>query len=256
MAPKESRTRLDLLVVERGLAPSRERARALILAGRVQVAGRRVDKAGALVGADAELLVSEDHPYVSRGGVKLAGALSGLGVDPAGLVCLDVGASTGGFTDCLLRQEATRVYAVDVGYGQLAWSLRTDPRVVVMERTNARHLESLPEPIALCVIDASVISLRLLLEPLARLLGPTGRVLAMVKPQFEVGRARVGKGGVVRDDLLRAASADGVAQAAAAAGLAEVGRLDSVLPGPKGNREIFLLLARCSLSPDPASPCP
>jgi len=125
-----------------------------------------------------------------------------------------------------------------------------------MERTNARHLESLPEPIDLCVIDASFISLRLLLEPLARLLGPTGRVLAMVKPQFEVGRARVGKGGVVRDDLLRAASADGVAQAAAAAGLAEVGRLDSVLPGPKGNREIFLLLARCSLSPDPASPCP
>jgi len=252
-----AKVRLDQLLVQRGLCETRAKAQARILAGDVLVDDRPVTKAGTGVAEDAPLrLRGEALPYVSRGGLKLAGGLEVFGVDPTGRICFDAGASTGGFTDCLLRQEATRVYAVDVGYGQLAWSLRTDPRVVVMERTNARHLESLPEPIDLCVIDASFISLRLLLEPLARLLGPTGRVLAMVKPQFEVGRARVGKGGVVRDDLLRAASADGVAQAAAAAGLAEVGRLDSVLPGPKGNREIFLLLARCSLSPDPASPCP
>lgn len=238
-----ARSRLDLLLVERGLAPSRERARALILAGKVEVDGRRVDKAGAAVGADAVIAVAgEDHPYVSRGGVKLAGALDGLGIDPRGLVCLDVGASTGGFTDCLLRRGASRVFAVDVGYGQLAWSLRQDPRVVVMERTNARYLRELPQPIELCVIDASFISLRLLLEPVKGLLAPGGRILALVKPQFEVGRGKVGKGGVVRDEALRRSSADEVARAAAELGLAELGRIDSPLPGPQGNREIFLLL--------------
>ena len=220
---------------------SREKARALVLAGKVRVAGEVVHKAGRRVRPEAELTVDSGPRYVSRGGQKLEGALRDLEVDPTGLVCLDVGASTGGFTDCLLQHGAAKVYAVDVGYGQLAWSLRQDPRVVVMERTNARYLESLPEPVILCVVDASFISLRLLLPAIRGLLAPGGRVLALVKPQFEVGRGRVGRGGVVRDDGLRECAADEVATSGRGEGLSELGRVDCELPGPKGNREIFLL---------------
>ncbi len=242
---RSDKSRLDLLLVERGLAESRQKARALILAGKVSVSGAKVTKAGALVPADAPLEVEAGDRYVSRGGLKLEGALLDLGVDPSEKVCLDVGASTGGFTDCLLQHGAIKVYAVDVGYGQLAWRLRQDPRVVVMERTNARYLESLPDPIDLCTVDASFISIRLLLGAIQRLLAPEGQVLAMVKPQFEVGKGRVGKGGVVRDDSLRREAADRVAAAAAELGLVEVGRADARLHGPKGNREIFLhLVAR------------
>lgn len=234
--------RIDQTLVARGLAPSREQARALVLAGKVKVDGAPVTKAGARIRPGVDICVERGPRYVSRGGNKLEGALSDLQVDPTGLVCLDVGASTGGFTDCLLQHGAARVYAVDVGYGQLAWSLRQSPQVVVMERTNARHLRSLPDPIALCVVDASFISLRLLLPAIRLLLAPGGRVLALVKPQFEVGRGRVGRGGVVRDDALREGSADAVTSSAAEHGLHEVGRADCRLHGPKGNREIFLLL--------------
>ncbi len=244
MAGGGVRKRLDVALVERELCPSREQARGLILAGKVRVGGIPVTKAGSQVAPDAVLSVEEALPYVSRGGIKLAGALDALGVDPAGLICLDVGASTGGFTDCLLQRGAAEVFAVDVGYGQLAWSLRQDPRVVVMERTNARYLKSLPKPVALCVVDASFISLRLLLEPIHRLLAPGGRLVAMVKPQFEVGRQQVGKGGVVRDPAQRRAAVDAVAAVAAELGFLELGRADSDIQGPKGNQETFLLLLR------------
>jgi 23S rRNA (cytidine1920-2'-O)/16S rRNA (cytidine1409-2'-O)-methyltransferase len=239
--------RADVLLVERGLAPSRERAQALILAGEVFRGGeRRVEKAGEQLPLDVELtLRAPDHPYVSRGGVKLQGALDAFGFDPSGLVAADFGASTGGFTDCLLQRGAARVYAIDVGRGQLHDRLRRDPRVVVMERINARHLKAgdLPEPLALVVIDASFIGLAKLLPAAHALLAPGGQVLALVKPQFEVGKENVGKGGVVRDEQARS---DAIAEAAASAaelGFAQRGRADSVLAGPAGNRECFLWLA-------------
>lgn len=238
-----ARIRADVLLAERGLAPSRTRAQALILAGRVFSGERRVDKAGDKLDADAPLEVrGEQLPYVSRGGTKLAGALDAFGYDPAGLVCADFGASTGGFTDCLLQRGATKVYAIDVGYGQLHDKLRRDPRVVVMERTNARHLRELPEPIDLVVIDASFIGLGKLLPAARAVLRDGGEVIAMVKPQFEVGRERVGKGGVVRDPELRRSAIDGVARAAAALGLVERARADAAIRGPKGNHEAFLWL--------------
>jgi 23S rRNA (cytidine1920-2'-O)/16S rRNA (cytidine1409-2'-O)-methyltransferase len=236
-----------VLLVERGLAPSRQRAQALILAGKVFSGERRVDKAGEQLASDAPLEVrGEDHPYVSRGGVKLAGALDALGIDPDGLTIADFGASTGGFTDCLLQRGAARAYAIDVGYGQLHPRLRSDDRVVVMERTNARHLraEDLPEPVDLVVIDASFIGLDKLLPAARALLSPTGHVLALVKPQFEVGADRVGKGGVVRDPELRAEAIDQVARGAEELGFEEIGRADSPIAGPKGNLEAFLLLRR------------
>ena len=240
--------RADLLLVERGLAPSRERAQALILAGEVFRGGeRRVEKAGEQLPLDAELTVrAPDHPYVSRGGVKLQGALDAFCFDPSGLVAADFGASTGGFSDCLLQRGAARVYAIDVGRGQLHDKLRRDPRVVVMERINARHLKAgdLPEPLALVVIDASFIGLAKLLPAAHALLAPAGQVLALVKPQFEVGKENVGKGGVVRDEQARS---DAIAEAAASAaelGFIERGRADSVLAGPAGNRECFLWLQR------------
>jgi 23S rRNA (cytidine1920-2'-O)/16S rRNA (cytidine1409-2'-O)-methyltransferase len=200
---KARRERLDVLLVERGLAPSRERARALIMAGEVTVAGRVVDKAGTLVSVDATCALvgpAAELRFVSRGGLKLERALDAFALDPSGLVALDVGASTGGFTDVLLRRDAARVYAVDVGHGQLAWTLRTDPRVVVMERTNIRHLASLPEPVGCAVADVSFISLRLVLPPIARLLAPGAWVVALVKPQFEAGRAAANRGGGVISD--------------------------------------------------------
>lgn len=203
-----------------------------------------VDKPGTPVAPGASLRVrGEERRFASRAGEKLAGALEDLGVDPRGRRCLDVGASTGGFTDCLLRAGAASVVAVDVGYGQLDPRLRNDPRVRALERTNARHLqpEAVPGPIELVTLDVSFISARLVLPAIARV-APQAEVLVLVKPQFEVGRERVGKGGVVRDDALRAEAADAVAECARALGYAVAGRVDSRLAGPKGNREIFLWL--------------
>ena len=236
--------RLDERLLREGLAESRTRAQALIRAGQVLVDDTPHDKPGTRVADGARIrLRSEPKRFVSRGGEKLAGALDDLGVDPGGRDCLDVGASTGGFCDCLLQRGARSVVAVDVGYGQLDARLRDDPRVHVLERTNARHLEpaALPGPVSLVTVDVSFISARLLLPALERC-APAADWLVMVKPQFEVGRERVGKGGVVRDDALRQEAADAVANAAAERGFAEVGRVDSRLAGPKGNREIFLLL--------------
>jgi 23S rRNA (cytidine1920-2'-O)/16S rRNA (cytidine1409-2'-O)-methyltransferase len=245
-----SRERLDVAVVARGLAESRERARRLILAGLVRVDGARVNQAGHRIRPEQEVQVDgPDHPYVSRGGVKLAGALDGFGFDPAGRICVDVGASTGGFTDCLLQRGASLVHAIDVGYGQLAWKLRQDPRVQVMERTNVRTLE--PEVLdpapSLAVIDASFISLRLLLAPTVAQLAGARDIIALVKPQFEVGREKVGKGGLVRDPAVRQSAVDGVVEAAAGLGFVCLAVQDSILPGAKkGNVEIFVHLAYSS----------
>jgi len=237
--------RLDKLLVDRGLAESRERAQRLVMAGLVFAGDARLDKPGARIAADAALEIrGEDHPYVSRGGVKLAGALDALGLDVRGLTALDVGASTGGFTDCLLQRGARRVYAVDVGYGQLAWRLREDPRVVSLERTNVRTLarDAVPEPVDLATVDASFISLRLVLPAVAALL-PAGRtIVALVKPQFEVGRGRVGAGGVVRDPALHAEVLAELQRVAAGHGLSTDALLESPLTGPAGNREFFLAL--------------
>jgi len=239
--------RIDRLLVERGLVASRERARRLVMAGAVLVGDRPVTKPGTEVADDAAVrLRGEDSPYVSRGGEKLAGALDAFGLDVRDAVALDVGASTGGFTDCLLQRGARRVFAVDVGYGQLAWNLRQDPRVVVRERTNARTIvpAMFPELPDLGVVDVSFISLRTVLSPVAAVVRPGGTLVALVKPQFEVGRGRVGKGGVVRDPALRAEAVTGIRAACGDLGLEIRGEQESVLPGPKGNREVFLWLAR------------
>ena len=239
--------RLDKLLVSRGLVQSRERARALILAGKVVVDDHAVDKAGTQVSSDAELrLKGEDIPYVSRGGVKLAGGLDAFDLDVAGLVAIDVGASTGGFTDCLLQRGAARVFAVDVGYGQLAWSLREDPRVVNLERTNIRDLtaQQLPERPSLAVIDASFISLDKVLPPTLALLAPGATVVALIKPQFEVGRGEVGKGGVVRDADQHRRVIEQVTQTALGLGCRVLGVCASPLLGPKGNREFLIGLCK------------
>ena len=194
--------RLDVLLVVRGLAESRSRAQAVIMAGEVYVNGQKADKAGMDVPLEAEVEVRGNVcPYVSRGGLKLEKALRDFGVDPTGYVCSDSGASTGGFTDCLLQQGASKVFAIDVGYGQLAWKIRSDPRVVVMERTNIRYVtpENLGEALDLSVVDVSFISLRIVLPAIQKLLKPTGQVLCLIKPQFEAGKENVGKKGVVRD---------------------------------------------------------
>ncbi|RMF47404.1 MAG: TlyA family RNA methyltransferase [Deltaproteobacteria bacterium] len=239
------KVRLDKLLVDRGLAGSRERARALILAGRVLVDDRPVDKAGFPVFPDAPVRVrGEDIPYVSRGGLKLVAALDFFPIHVEGRIAIDVGASTGGFTDCLLQHGAKLVYAVDVGYGQLAWSLRNDPRVVSMERTNIRHLE--PERLEhrpdLAVIDASFISLAKVLPATLRLLCRPADIVALVKPQFEVGKGQVGKGGVVRDDRLRQKALEDISACARDLGLEVAGAIESPVPGPKGNREFLLYL--------------
>lgn len=236
--------RLDEFLVSLGLAETRSRAEALIRAGRVLVNDVPVEKPGTRVRPEAAVRVrGDERRFVSRGGEKLAGALADLAIDPAGWLCLDVGASTGGFSDCLLQAGARRVVAVDVGYGQLAASLRADPRVRVLERTNARLLApgDVPEGVRLVTVDVSFISARLLL-PALREVAPTADLLVMVKPQFEVGREQVGKGGVVRDPELRAAAVAGVREAAEALGWRFAGSAESRLPGPKGNLEIFLWL--------------
>jgi len=239
------KVRLDELLVRRGLAPSRQKAQGLILAGRVRVAGALVDKPGKAVPEDAVIQVEQpEHPWVSRGGVKLDGALAALGVSVEGCRCLDVGASTGGFTHVLLARGAKEVVAVDVGRGQLAWELRQDPRVRVVEGVNARYLrpEQVDPPFDLVTVDVSFISLRLVLPALVPLLAPRGRILALVKPQFEVGKGQVGKGGVVRDPALREQAIAQVAAFAETLGLSLQGRCPSPLPGPAGNLEEFLLL--------------
>jgi 23S rRNA (cytidine1920-2'-O)/16S rRNA (cytidine1409-2'-O)-methyltransferase len=237
------RERLDLLLVARGLAESRERAQALILAGRVAVEGRRAVKAGERFDASCRLEVSgPDHPYVGRGGLKLAGALERFGIDPRDRIALDVGASTGGFTDCLLQQGARRVYALDVGFGQLHERLRRDPRVVVMEKINARFLEPgmIPEAVSLAVVDVSFISLRLVLGPVASLLSPDSDLAALVKPQFEAGRREVGKGGIVRDPSLHRRVIQEILAAGAAVHLSGRDVFLSPVPGAEGNKEFFL----------------
>jgi 23S rRNA (cytidine1920-2'-O)/16S rRNA (cytidine1409-2'-O)-methyltransferase len=243
--PPSAKERLDKLLETRGLAPSRTRAQTLIMAGQVRVEGVDNPKPGSLVPRDARIEIKgPDHPYVSRGGVKLAGALDHFGIEVGGLVCLDVGASTGGFTDCLLHRGAARVWAVDVGRGQLDWKLRQDDRVVAVEQYNFRHAapRDFSEKFDLATIDVSFISLQNILPPLPDLLQPGARVLALVKPQFEAGPAKVGKGGVVRDEAVRKDVVDRVAALARSLGLVEQGRVDAVIKGPKGNQEIFLLL--------------
>jgi 23S rRNA (cytidine1920-2'-O)/16S rRNA (cytidine1409-2'-O)-methyltransferase len=244
----KTRIRLDVLVVDRGLAASRERARALILAGQVRVNGQPLTKAGASFPADAEVtLDAPDHPYVSRGGVKLAHALDTFAIDVTDRLALDIGASTGGFTDVLLQRGARLVIALDVGHGQLDWRLRSDPRVTVIEHTNARQLAASQLPPAarsfgIVTIDVSFISLRLVLPVVPALLDAGGDVVALVKPQFEAGRSEIGKGGIVRDDEVRRRVVEEVAAAAGALGLERIGTVDSPIAGMEGNREILMHL--------------
>jgi 23S rRNA (cytidine1920-2'-O)/16S rRNA (cytidine1409-2'-O)-methyltransferase len=243
MKEKSPKVRLDKLLVDRGLVASRERARALILAGAVLVNEEPVDKAGALIAEGAAIRIrGEDHPYVSRGGVKLKGALDTFGIRVEGLSALDVGASTGGFTDCLLQDGARRVYAVDVGYGQIAWKLRNDPKVILFERTNIRHFQGVgvEEPVDIAVIDTSFISLKLVIPSVLQFVREGGTILALVKPQFEVGKGEVGKKGVVRDPAVHLRVVGELAAFFAEQGLSVRGTCESPLTGPEGNKEFFI----------------
>ncbi|RJO68022.1 MAG: TlyA family RNA methyltransferase [Myxococcales bacterium] len=238
--------RLDLALVERGLAPSRERARALILAGLVVVGEHAAEKAGQTVAIDAPIRLKGDNcPYVSRGGLKLEGALQHFKIDPTGTICLDVGASTGGFTDCLLQHGAAKAYTIDVGTNQLAWSLRQDPRVVAREQFHVKDLLRADVPAAkvdLIVVDVSFISLRLALPPLRPFLAEGSGLLALVKPQFEAGREKVGKGGVVRDPADREAAVAAVAVFLAEMGYPPAAPYAAPITGPAGNQEYFLFV--------------
>ena len=242
-----AKTRLDQLLVDRGLTESRSRAQALVMAGLVFSGERRLDKPGMPVAEDIAIdLRGQDHPWVSRGGLKLAKAIEAFAIAPSGLVAIDVGASTGGFTDVLLSHGAAKVYAVDVGHGQLAWKLREDPRVVVLERTNARHLtaEQIPEPVDMVVCDASFIGLETVLPAAIALTRPQAWLAALIKPQFEVGKGRVGKGGVVREPELHAEVCDRIhAWLAAKEGWTVQGIVESPIKGPEGNIE-FLIVGR------------
>jgi 23S rRNA (cytidine1920-2'-O)/16S rRNA (cytidine1409-2'-O)-methyltransferase len=240
-----ARKRLDVVMVERGLADSREKAQALIMAGEVSVDGQPIHRASVQVAQEAVVEVRQPLPYVSRGGVKLAHALDEFDLNVRDLAVADVGASTGGFTDCLLQRGARRVYAVDVGYGQLDWKLRQDPRVVVLDRTNVRDLQELPEVVDAAVVDVSFISLTIVLPAILRFLKPDGWIVALVKPQFEAGRGQVGKGGVVKDPAVHRSVIEKVTSWAADRGLAIAGVTASPLLGPAGNRE-FLVLLRLS----------
>ena len=238
------RERLDLLLLERQLVESREAGRRRILAGEVLVNDQAVTKAGSFVELDARIRLKASPRYVSRGGFKLEKALQEFAISVAGKTALDIGASTGGFTDCLLAHGAARVFAVDVGYGQLDWKLRNDPRVVVLEKTNIRHLDRrvLPDDVELATIDASFISLKLILPCVKALMSETHEVVALVKPQFEVGRGKVGKGGVVRSAAEHARVIDEITTAASAIGYTSRGVIESPLLGPKGNKEFLLYL--------------
>jgi 23S rRNA (cytidine1920-2'-O)/16S rRNA (cytidine1409-2'-O)-methyltransferase len=239
--------RLDKLLVEKGMVQSRERARALIMEGRVTVDGQALEKPGTLVKMDAHLQIQgEDLPYVSRGGVKLEGALKSFEVDPEGKVVIDVGASTGGFTDCVLQKGAKKVYAIDVGYGQLAWRLQKDPRVINLERRNIRYLkkEEVPEEADLILVDTSFISIEKFLPRLVEFLKEGGDLLCLIKPQFEVGKGEVGKGGVVKDSKLHQKVVDRISQFSRGLGLSVRGIIESPLLGPKGNKEFFIRLKK------------
>lgn len=243
-----NRIRLDKLLTNRKIVPSREKAQALIMAGAVFLNGQRVDKAGKQVPEDVEIEIKGNpNPYVSRGGIKLEGALSGLDIDPEGMTCLDVGQSTGGFTDCLLQKGAAHVYGVDVGYGQLALKIRDDPRVTFFERTNFRYFdpEKIPEPVDLAVIDVSFISLKLILPVAEKCVRPGGRILAMVKPQFEAGKEQIGSGGVVRDETLQKELVDEIIRfGRESLALIPENFSESPITGPKGNREYFCLFKK------------
>jgi 23S rRNA (cytidine1920-2'-O)/16S rRNA (cytidine1409-2'-O)-methyltransferase len=241
-----ARTRLDQALVQQGLCPSREQAKRLIIAGEVSVNGHPSTKPGLLIADDAVLHLKTPPRFVSRGGLKLEGALDHFGIDVAGKVCLDIGSSTGGFTDCLLQRGATRVFAFDVGTNQLVWKLRSDPRVVSRENFNVRHLkpEDVGEPVDVLVGDLSFISLTLVLPALAAVSKAEADFVLMVKPQFEVGREKLGAGGVLRDPALRKASVIEVAESAYDVGLGTLGISASSLPGPAGNVEYFLWLRR------------
>jgi 23S rRNA (cytidine1920-2'-O)/16S rRNA (cytidine1409-2'-O)-methyltransferase len=236
---ERKRQRLDLIMTQRGLVESRSLAQRLILAGRVRVNGETAAAPGGLVGADAAVEVSDPPRFVSRGGEKLEAALDRFAVRPQWWVCADAGASTGGFTDCLLQYGARKVYAVDVGKGILDWKLRNDPRVIPMEKTNVRHLVSLPEQIDLATIDVSFISLRLLFPVILGWLVGQGRVIALIKPQFEAGRGQVGKGGVVRDPAVHRRVLEEVLASAVTAGFAAEGLMPSPIKGPAGNIEFL-----------------
>jgi 23S rRNA (cytidine1920-2'-O)/16S rRNA (cytidine1409-2'-O)-methyltransferase len=243
----KTKARLDVLIVKRGLAPSRERAHALILAGQVTVNGQVVSKAGSPTAIDARIdLAAPDHPYVSRGGLKLASALDAFRVDPAGRRALDIGASTGGFTDVLLQRGALSVIALDVGRAQLDWRLRNDPRVVVLEGVNARGLskDDLPYTPDLITIDVAFISLRHILPPLPAILAPAGDIVALVKPQFEAGRDDVGKHGLVTDPAVHDSVIAAVTEAATAVGLEKIAMVPAAITGATGNQEFFLHLRR------------
>jgi 23S rRNA (cytidine1920-2'-O)/16S rRNA (cytidine1409-2'-O)-methyltransferase len=239
MMAQVRKERLDLLLVEQGLAESREQAQRLIMAGQVVVGDHVVDKPGTRVQAILPVTVTGSLPYVSRGGFKLAAALEAFGLEVIGRIAADVGASTGGFTDCLLQRGAARVYAIDVGYGQLAWKLQQDPRVVVMDRTNARYLETLPESVDLVTIDVSFISLKLILPAVLGWLREKGEIVALIKPQFEAGPERVGKGGVVRDAAIHRAVLEDLAAWASAQGIGLTGLIRSPITGPAGNVEFL-----------------
>jgi len=238
------RVRLDVLLHQRGLAPSREKAKRLIQAGQVRVNGRTVDKVATPVEPDVSIEIIQGLPYVSRGGYKLAHALDVFGIDPRGCVAVDVGASTGGFTDCMLQRGAGKVYAVDVGYGQLDWRLRQDERVVVMERVNARYLERLPEPVDLATIDVSFISLRLVLPRVYDWLREGGYAIALIKPQFEAGRRDVGKKGIVRDVGVHRRVLTEILDWAQRQGWRILGLTRSPIKGAKGNQEFLVCLAK------------
>ena len=236
-----AKERLDVLLVRRGLCPSREKAQRLIMAGEVFSGGTRLVKASQTLPEETPIEVREPDKFVGRGGLKLEAALTQFGIDPSGWTCLDVGASTGGFTDCLLQRGAAKVYALDVGHGQLAWSIRSDPRVVVMEHCNARHLQpgDLPEKVRLAVADVSFISLTLVLPPVAGLLTDGGMMVALIKPQFELSRAEVGRGGVVRDGAAQLRAVDRIRDFAAARGWTWAGVVESPITGADGNREFL-----------------
>ncbi|NIV28696.1 MAG: TlyA family rRNA (cytidine-2'-O)-methyltransferase [Anaerolineae bacterium] len=239
MAAQARKERLDLLLAQRGLADSQDQARRLIMAGKVSVGDQVVDKPGTRVPTASEVTVKGALPFASRGGFKLEAALEAFGLDVRGWTVADAGASTGGFVDCLLQRGATRVYAVDVGYGQLAWKLRQDPRVVVMDRTNARHLEKLAEPVDLVTIDVSFISLKLILPAASGWLGQRGQIVALIKPQFEAGPAQVEDGGVVRDKAVHRAVLEDLVAWAVSRDIGLMGLIRSPLTGPAGNVEFL-----------------
>ena len=243
--PKIPKQRLDILLVERGLFESREKAQRAIMAGLVRVGENTADKPGTKVAADVALSVKQECRYVGRGGLKLEAALAHFGVNPTGLVCLDIGASTGGFTDCLLQHGAAKVHAIDVGHSQLDWKIRSDPRVVVREKCNARYLtrDDIPDPVGICVIDVSFISLTLILPAAFPLLAPGGVILALIKPQFELGKEEVDAGrGVVRDRAAQQRAVDKIEQWVSASGHAWCGVIESPILGGEGNREFLACL--------------